>query len=287
MADPAPTGTSVPAPQGGGSPSPEFKVPDGKVLIDASEQQTWQRQREQLAGLTKFHGEATKRGLSRPEDFSGYDELLKHKSVFDKKGITLAQLAAGLAAEQDDGGGRPEGGLTLEAIEKQLGQKFIPADKFNDELDYRDAMNEHKQSMTREQAAFDKALGELAGERDGDFEKAALKAMLKGLAETKRGLYPDGHPLAPKGGDFSRAQLRAHDDKSFGEIMAEIKKLRTNAEASQLTNTGKEASRSARTTPAGATTPQGKPKDESAHQTASARLTASVERAMAGKMRGG
>ena len=64
MADPAPTGTVVPvsAPSDGGGGSTGFTVPEGKVLIDASEHQTWQRQREQLAGLTRFQGAAAKLG---------------------------------------------------------------------------------------------------------------------------------------------------------------------------------------------------------------------------------
>ena len=277
MADPAPTGTVVPAPQGGGTTTPEFKVPDGKVLIDASEQQTWQRQREQLAGLTRFHGEATKRGFKSPDDFGKYD---KFSGVLQKRGMTLEQVQALLDSDGEPSTAEEVKGIDPAALDKYLAEKGYVNSKA---LDEREALIgakfSHKEALAKEQAAMEKYVAELTGEKATDYDKRAIKAMLKEMAEEKRALYPQGHPLHDK-------ELAPHDEKSLASFVEDIKKLRTLNAGAELAETGKEINRSARTTPAGATPSQGKPKDEQGHQSAAARLAATAERVMAGKGRG-
>lgn len=214
MADPAPTGTVVPVPQGGGSP--EFKVPEGKVLIDATEQQTWQRQREQLAGLTRFHGEATKRGFKSPDDFAGYD---KFDSVLKGKKLTMEQVAQILSGpEQEEAASN--GGLDLSAIEKHFESKgYLTAEKLEDARKTDRATFDHERASEREQALLKTQITGLLGEnpspKDSYLIQAALKAELND--PENRQLYPEGHPLRDK----AFAPL---DEKSMAALVSKVKK---------------------------------------------------------------
>lgn len=216
MADPAPAGTVVPVPTGGGSPQPEFKVPDGKVLIDASEQQTWQRQREQLAGLTRFHGEATKRGFKSPDDFATYD---KFDSVLKGKKLTMAQVAeilGGPEKEQEAG----NGSLDLSSIEKHFESKgYLTADKLEEARKFDRASFDHERASEREQTLLKTQMSALLGvnptPKDSYLIQAALKAEL--ADPENRSLYPEGHPLRDK-------MFAPLDEKSMAKLIEKVKK---------------------------------------------------------------
>lgn len=239
MADPAPTGTVVPAPQGGGSTEPQ--VPAGKMLVDVTEHQTWQRQREQLAGLTQFHGAASKRGFSKPDDFARYD---KFDGVLKAKGMTMDQMVAILQDEKEATGEQPKG-MDPASIEKFLSEKGYVTSKA---LDEREALIgarfSHKSAMESEQKLIEKYVEDLTGQEAGAFEKAQLKAMLAYNADQKRGLYPDGHPL-------SKEALAAHNEQSLGEIVAEIKKMKEAAKGDSLAAKGAAVNNGARGSVAG------------------------------------
>lgn len=276
MADPAPTGTVVPAPQGGGSPAPEFKVPDGKVLIDASEQQTWQRQREQLAGLTKFQGEAAKVGIKRTEDFG---RIAKLNEWLGSAGLTMDQLMQA-KAEDERATGQPSGfdPKSMEAWAKEQG--FVRSA----DLDTREkavmARLEHQKAMDAERALVEKFTAELLGDKPSDWEKRAMSAAVKEALQEKRSLYQPDHPL--HGEAWS-----PYDEKTATPVFEEIKKLRGLSAGEEVKKLGEAANRSARTTPAGGTPQQGRPKEEPAkQQSGSERIRSSVEKFMAGRKGG-
>lgn len=229
MADPAPTGTVVPAPQGG-SATPEFKVPDGKVLVDSQDHQSWQRQREQLAGLTRFHGEATKRGFKTADDWGRYDRF---SGSLKNKGLTLDQVSAlldgGMEAPAEE---KSSGGLDMAAIKKFLADEGYVS---KGELDKREALMSarmsHKEAMAAEQKLMEKHLAELYGENASDFSKAQIKALLSQTADSRRGFYPEGHPL-------QQEAFAAHDEKSLSAIVAEIKKMQADSEGAALAAKG-------------------------------------------------
>lgn len=253
MADPAPTGTVVPAPGADAAGSTDFKVPDGKALIDAAEYQGFQRMREQNAGYQQFLSTANKHGFKHPKDFEGYG---KFQSFLKEKNLSTDDLMTALAdeAKQAAKGDGASSAFDEAAFEKRLSSRYD--EKLNSELTYRDALYEHKSAMAREQASMEKALAELTGETATDWDRAAIKAMLKEKADGLRGMYPDGHPLAPKDNDFSRAQLTAHDEKSLAAIVADIKKLRGLSAGSELKDLGDKAAAGKKlSTAAGSTSP--------------------------------
>ncbi len=250
MADPQPNAAAVTPAQPAGPAQPAAaQVDDGFERISRDELTTLRRNNERVRGMEPFFQKANQLGLKRIEDLDG---IGKFNSVLDKKGIKRdALMQALMAEEQDTGGEQPQGGLTLEAIEKQLGPKFMSAEKFEAELNKRDAMYAHKSAMVGEQSAVQKTidgliakLGEGASARD----KALLPSAFKAMLAEKRGLYPDEHPL-------SKEQLAPFDEKSLGALAAEFEKSLGLADAQAVAALGDETNKGGRkSTVAGSST---------------------------------
>jgi hypothetical protein len=244
MADPAPTGTVVPvtSPEGGGSTTPEYKVPDGKVLIDASEHQTWQRQREQLAGLTRFQGEAAKVGIKRPDDFG---RIAKFNQWLETTGLTLEQLTQ--AKREDDQQTGDSTGLDPKALEKWAKEQgFVRSADLDTREQKIHATAAHKEALSRESSAVESFVKQLLGESPTERDRRALKAIVKETLEEKRGTYPDGHPLAD-------SELAAFDEKGLAPIFEEVKKFWAVGQGEEMAQQGDAALKGKVTSPAGAT----------------------------------
>jgi hypothetical protein len=246
MADPAPTGTVVPvtpASSGDGSTTPEFKVPEGKVLIDASEHQTWQRQREQLAGLTRFQGEAAKVGIKRPDDFG---RIAKFNQWLETTGLTLEQLTQ--AKREDDAQTGSDTGLDPRALEKWAKEQgFVRSADLDTREQKIHATAAHKEALSRESSAVESFVKQLLGESPTERDRRALKAIVKETLEEKRGTYPDGHPLAD-------SELAAFDEKGLAPIFEEVKKFWAVGQGEEMAQQGDAALKGKVTSPAGATT---------------------------------
>lgn len=247
MADPAPTGTVVPAPQGDGSPAPEFKVPDGKVLIDAAEQQTWQRQREQLAAFTKFQGEANKRGFKKPEDFGRID---KFDAWLKAGGMTMEQLMH--AKAEDDRATGDTGALdpkSLEAWAKEQG--FVRSTDLDKREHLTMARLEHQKAVDAERALVEKTAAELWGENPTEWEKRAMKAAIKDMMEERRGAE-NGHPLTyPEGHPLSGQVYVPYNEKGLSSVAEELKKLRGLSAGEEMVKAGDAALKGKVSSPAG------------------------------------
>lgn len=274
MPDPAPTGVTVPVPTGnevGGSGQTEFKVPDGKMLIDASEHQTWQRQREQLAGLSKFHGEASKRGFKSPQDFGRFD---KFDSTIKGRKLTMEQVTELLAAEGED---TAQGsGADLEAFEKKFADRFVPKDQLNKELDLRDARHEHKQLLAKEQDYIAKAKSSLIGADASPRDKFLIERAIKAeIADAKlKSIYADDSPMRFE-------DYKPLTEKDIESIVATVKKELGIADGAELEQIGKAAAKGT-TTPAGGGTSLGKSKQEDdPHEPMSERVRRSIASAKA------
>lgn len=253
MAEPAPTGTVVPAPGANGSPpggSTDFKVPDGKVLIDASEHERWARQREQLAGLTQFHGKASELGFKRPEDFG---ELAKFQKFLKDQNLTTDLLMNALAEEAKGKTGQ-DAPLDLQAVERHLGGKYLTKEQIQQQLDERDRLNEartgHKDARTREAAAIEKLVGEILGEKATDFDRKSTLALFRELAEAEgaRGLYPAEHPLA-------KLEYAPYDEKGLAKFAEQIRTMRGLAAGAEAAKIGDEHNKGKVNTPAGSSAP--------------------------------
>lgn len=233
------------APQAPAQPAPEFKVPEGKTLLDATEYETLRRNNERLRGSESYFQAGSKYGIKRPEDFETYG---KFKEAADKRGLKLEALTQALMAGEQDSGG-DTGALDIAAIEKQLGSKYIPADKFEAELNRRDALYEHKTALKQEESIISKAIDGLMsklGESVSARDKATLPRAFKALVNEKRNLYPHGHPLRDE-------QFSPHDDKSLASLVAEFEKELGLTEAAEVADIGDKANRKV-TTPAGGST---------------------------------
>jgi hypothetical protein len=243
MADPAPTGTVVPVTpaEGGGSPAPEFKVPDGKVLIDASEHQTWQRQREQLAGLTRFQGEAAKVGIKRPDDFG---RIAKLNEWLSHAGLTMDQLMQ--AKADDDAQTGSDTGLDPKALEKWAKEQgFVKSADLDQREQKIHALSAHKESMAKESSAVDSFVKGLLGDTATDRDKRLLALYVKDTLESRRNVYPEGHPL-------HESELSAFDEKGLAPVFEEVKKFWAVGQGEEMAQAGDAALKGKVPSPAGA-----------------------------------
>lgn len=271
MADPATPGGGGPAPNSVSPPAPpaEFKVPDGKVLLDAKEHEDLTRTRQKVAGFQSFHERAGKFGFKRAEDFDRLGKL-------QERGLTLDQLLAAIQEDQSQPqGGKPEG-VDVAALEKHFGSKFIPADQFESKLAEREklieARFEHKQSLARESEMVKKAIADLAGKDASPRDKWLIEQSVMGLVGdyNRRQQYPEGHPL--RGSEFA-----PYTEETFGKLLADVKKNINLTEAAELEALGKAAAKPGPSS-AGASVPQGKPKSETQNQSPRERIRATIER---------
>ncbi len=232
MADPQLAATVSPVPTGPVQPANPAPVDDGYERVSRDELTALRRNSERARGMEGFFQEANKRGFKRPEDFGKYD---KFDGVLKKRGMTMDQVQALLDSDGQESTAEEVRGIDPAALDKYLADKGYVNSKA---LDEREALIgakfSHKESIAKEQAAIEKAVAELAGDKATDFQKRSFKAMLREMAEEKRALYPEGHPLRDK-------ELAPHDEKSLAGFMAEIKKLQGLADGADLAAQGDDA----------------------------------------------
>lgn len=250
MADPQPAATVSPVPTGPvqpASPQPD----DGYERISRDELQTLRRNNEKVRGMEGFYQEASKRGYKRPEDFG---ELDKFNETLKEKKLTLAQMTSILRENETAVAEGSPSAMDPAALEKFLSEKGYVNAKTLDEREARTlATVSHREATAKEQAAMDKYVAELAGEKASDYEKRSIKAMLREMAEEKRALYPDDHPLGWRNGENKFAQLKPYDETSLGAFVSEIKKMRGGSDGQALADAADAALKGGKkvSTPAG------------------------------------
>lgn len=271
MPDPQPNAAAETAQSAPAQPATQAQD-DGFERVSREELQTLRRNNERIRGMEGFYQKAQAAGFKRPEDLDRYS---KFSGTLSKKGLTLDQIEK-IMAEDEAQGTEPKG-LDLDTITKELGDKFIPADKFQSELDRRDALHEHKSLAEQEKSLVSEAVKGLipegASARDRYLIERAVRAELADPANLRT--YPQGHPLANQ-------ELRPHDKDSLAKIVESVKKNLLVEEGKELEGMGKAVNKT-RATPAGSTVSQGKPKNEAGSGTARDQVGDAVERAMSGK----
>lgn len=200
----------------------DFKVPEGKVLLDASEAETWKRNSERLRGVEPFWQAATKAGLRDPKQFDVLGQLVK--SATSKK-VDLNALIQALNSDMEADPGPTADGQTLDlaSIKKQLGGEFMSRADFEKELAKERAMRAHESAMSSEKGLLDKALSGLLGENVTDWDRRSVMAFI----DAKRGLYPEDHPL-------HGSSLSPFDEKALSGVLEELKKERAALTGKQL-----------------------------------------------------
>jgi len=296
MADPQLAAVVSPVPTGPSQPATPA-TDDGYERVPRDEYQNLKRNSERARGMEGFFQAANKHGFKRPEDFEPVGKL---SSILKNKGLTVDQVAQLLADERQQEAEQPSSGV---GFDPKAAEKWAKERGFFTEKDYSEreqrltAKLSHKEAMAREQAAMDKYVAELAGEKATDWDKRAVKAMLKEMAESKRGVYPVGHPLGPVQGEnglvYDHAEFAAHDEKTLAEIVSEIKKLRGTSEGDALVAQADAALKGGKKvpTPAGAAGPSTKtpPKADQERRPGNLPAKAAVEAAYAKRVaaRGG
>jgi hypothetical protein len=231
MADPQAAVAAQPVNQPA-QPTPEFKVPDGKVLFDAAEAETLRRNNERLRGVEKFYQSATKVGFKKPEDFGQYE---KFQGVLNKRGFKLEELSALLEGQIEEpttpetpAGG---GGFDPAMLKKYLKDaNVMTREDFENEtkkLTARQKAEQEYESLTKaEQDLVEKMLDGTPGfEKASEFEKRALRAMWSQHVSSlpERPTYEPDHPLATE-------RWRPFDEKTlptaFEKFKASVTELR-------------------------------------------------------------
>jgi len=254
-------------------------MPEGKVLADANEYAVLKQNNERVRGMQPYWEAGSKYGIKKPEDFESVGKWRKFEDTLKAKGMTTDQIIAAFDAPTQEESGA---GLDLATIEKQLGQKFMPVDKFHEELARRDALSEHKNMTAREKELFNKHLNELLGENPSSKDKFLTQYALRGLIEDFereqpfRRAYDDKHPLRNE-------YLAPLDEKGLAAVIDEFKKNIAESDGADMAKLGKAAAQSKPTAaPAGNRASQGKAEDDK-NDSPKAQLRSAVERAMSGR----
>lgn len=234
--------------QGGtppGTAQPEFKAPEGKVLIDVAEHERLRQNNERLRGADEYYRAGQKLGLKSPKDF---EPIGKFTSVLRERGLTMDQMIAAFTSEQEEKGA-PVEGIDPKALEGMFSKwaKDQGLVKSAD-LDTREkavmARLEHQKAMDAERALSEKLTAQLLGDSPTEWEKAATAAMIEAALSKKRGLYPPDHPL--HGEAWS-----PYDEKTATPIFEEIKKLRGLSAGEEMVKAGDAALKGKVSSPAG------------------------------------
>lgn len=268
---------------GGGTPSvtrveapvqTDYQVPEGKILLDASEHAVLKQNNERVRGMQGYYEAGSKHGLKKPEDFEAVGRFRKFEESLKGRNLTMDQIEQAFTVQEQE---RQDGGsVDVAAIEKRIGEKFVPAESFTKELDRRDAMRDHKSASEREQGLLKTAISELAGENASTRDKWLIENSVKAILDEHRGLYPQGHPL-------HETHLAALDEKGIASLVEKVKKEIAVSDGADMAAIGKKAAASKPVaSPAGNKTGQGKAEENNTN-TPRSQIRSAVERAMGGR----
>lgn len=296
MADPVNTGggNSTGAQTGttgsAGAAQTEFKVPDGKVLIDTAEHERFRQNTERVRGMQGYFEAGSKYGFKKPDDFGRLARLTD-------KGLTLDQLLAAMdeQATTTQQGGDADAPMTRAQWEQEkakLTQEWTQ--RSTGETAYATAFADHKLGMQQEKALVEKAIAELLGENPTPWEKETMADIVEARLNKARGLYPDGHALHPSIAK-DRAELRPFTDKDLAPIWESLKKARSTAAGAEVAAIADEAAKKGGrvSTPAGSSSTastkkpdEGKPNTRPGGLPPAEDVEAAYKRRQAGRGRG-
>lgn len=228
----------------------EFKVPDGKHMLDVAEYETLRRNNERVRGLEGYYQAGGKIGIKSPQDFDRWARL---NETAQKSGVDLDMLVEALANPGRNDEPKPVTTADLE------GNYLTKADiaKMLDEREHGVlAKTAHERAVESEKGLLDKSLRDLFGTEYNDWERDAALYRI----EQKRGLYPDSHPL-------HKDHLRPFDEPTLKPLLDAIKAERQKLKGGDLKAQGDAAAAGKITTPAGSSgtrpqTPTPRPGDE-------------------------
>jgi hypothetical protein len=234
------TGAAPAQPQG------EVKVPEGKAFVDAQEYETLRRNNERLRGMDEFYRSATKHGFKSPKDF---EPIGKFTAALKERGMSLEQLSQAFLTEKEQEGVDTEA-MSPKALQS-LFEKWATEQGFvkSADLDQREqkihALSAHKESMAKESSAVDSFVKGLLGDTATDRDKRLLALYVKDTLESRRNVYPEGHPL-------HESELSAFDEKGLAPVFEEVKKFWAVGQGEEMAQAGDAALKGKVPSPAGA-----------------------------------
>jgi hypothetical protein len=235
--------TAVTAPA---APAPEFKVPEGKRLIDEREFETFTRNTERLRGADEAVRKYREYGFESPEVAAKWSPLVKQK--LDPEMLTRAFKA--------DMNGDDDG--------KPAATSFDPAKlktELLSEFKLEQARERHAEEESREDDVITTAVAEIFKDAD-ESDREDIAGIIRGRLYhpdpkiNGRELYPQNHPLRD-------AAYRPVSDKLARSVVEAVKKARDERKAAALVAKGDKARKVTQPVPgktfAGANTGNGAP----------------------------
>lgn len=224
----------------------EYQVPQGKALVDSQEYERLRQNNERVRGMQPYWEAGSKYGIKKAEDFERVGRLTKFEESLKARGLTPEQIEAAFAAPKEDE--KQSGGFSTADLDKYLAKKkYLTEDQVSQREAKTLATVEHKQAESHEQSLVKKAIAELA-EGMSTREKKMLESHVLHTINTKRAVYPQGHPLHD-------SALAPFDEKSFGTILAEIQASIALSDGEDIAKLG-DATAKGKTPTAGASTSQ-------------------------------
>ena len=279
-------GNSV-TPPNDGTAQTEFKVPEGKVILDSADYERFRQNTERVRGMQSYYEAGNKYGLKRPEDFARLEQINKFEGLLKNKGMTMDQMLAAFESPQQTEG---SAGFDMATLEKEFSGKFVAADKLDSEFETRfgkyTALNEHKAAYSKEPELLAQALKDALPENADPRDRRALAAEVRALMSdyNRREMYPENHPL-------HKEHLAPWTDKHIAKLIADVKKELALADGEAMAKAGDAVLKGKVSTPAGSTstTPTKNPKPNDDQRPGGLPSKASVEAAYAKKQarRGG
>lgn len=245
----------------------EFKVPEGKALLDIAEVERYKQNSERVRGMQPYWEAGSRYGIKKPEDFEPIGRLY---GTLKSRNMTPDQIIKLMEGEAEQDQSVPD----IAALEKKFGENYIPKDKFESELNRRDALYEHRSAVKLEQELVAKATASLLGDNPSPREKFLIeRAMRAEFSDPKnRRLYDQNHAL-------HKEEIMPLDEKGVNSIVEMVKKELGIADGAELEKIGKAAAKGT-TTPAGAPSPLGKAKQEDdPNTTMSERIARAIKKA--------
>lgn len=260
------------SPQTPGAAQTDTGWPQGVALPKYDEYQRLLQNNERVRGMQPYWEAGSRHGFKRPQDFDSYG---KFKETLTSKGLTMDELMKATegytpASAQQNAGGNS--GLDPAVLEKFLSEKgYMTKDSLEKERGTERARTAHMLAMERETGIKQSALSKFLDGIDNDWDKETMSAVFERNLESKRGLYPEGHPLRD-------SEIAALDEKVVNSVLEELVSKRNLARGKEVAAKGDAAikSQGRPTTPAGSVsskpdkseTKQGPPGDKDRLQAA-------------------
>lgn len=219
---PAPASATASAPAA--PPAPEFKVPDGKRVLDNAEYERLTRNEERLKGADETIRKYREYGFEKPDDIKPWSGFLKtaRERRLDPENLTRA-FGADIDAKDDDEAEKPV--VDIKAIKNEV----------ISEWKLEQAWERHQSDEAKESDVVRSAIEKVYGKNSEEAEFLTERLVGRLAQPSNRELYPATHvlhkqALAPISEALAvkhaEAMKKADDEKKAARLAAKGDKVR-------------------------------------------------------------